>query len=143
MEWFRNHLNYTAVLITIFAFIVSYPLSDFITNFLHVTPYGFNDPPIMPPDVPGSSISSTYGYLIITAIICMFGFSWILIQKHRSLIYLSLFVPFLIFTIPTLLSSRIFIIVLPVYIFLFQFLSALVCAAGWITILVLKTKPNC
>jgi hypothetical protein len=142
MGWFRKHLNWTMVLIIIFAFVVSYPLSELIIKVLHITPYGFNDPPLMPPDVPNSGVSSTYGYLILTDVICIFGFSWVLIQKHNSLIYLSFFVPFLIFTVPTLLSSRLFIFVLPIYVFLFQFLSALICVAGSITLLLLKNKSE-
>ena len=76
----------------------------------------------------------------------MAGFSWVLIQKQRNLKYLLFFVPFLVFNIPTLLFSRIFIFVLPIIVVFVQAVSALFCVAGWILILYpsakSKTKTN-
>lgn len=144
MNWFKRHLNWTVVLITIGSNVVSYYLVDLFFRFSNISPWGPKYSPetievLLPP------FSSFYLDLqfILADIIVIIGFSWVLVKKNRHWVYLLYFFAFLIFDFLTFLSYMVHMQDwLSNLSYGLRFVTVSLWIAGWIILLALKNKSH-
>jgi hypothetical protein len=140
-KWFSKHLNWTIIVFTICANILSFYLVKlllFITNISYWGPlFDNNTLGVISPPLTSFGLDAV---LILADILLIIGFYWILSKKNRSWIYLLFFITFLATDIPTFLSY-IVEVDLPYILYYVRLLSILLWMVGWVILLLLKNIP--
>ncbi len=141
MGWFQKHLNWMIIIITICSHVISYYVIDLIMDITHIHYWGLRYPSgITEIFLPVFSSFSFDAYLLLTTVLSIIGFSWVLRNKNRRWTYQIYFIVFLIFELPDFLS---YLIELPRFVedlaFL-RFVAVILWLIGWIILLALKNK---
>jgi hypothetical protein len=133
MEWFRRHLNWTAVFVAIGSWICGWFLVKFIlfiTGMVYIPLPGAVYAPSPPYSTGLNHADFTIQTIVDIAVILSTPvFFWILKRKRRSLWFLLLFMPPLLMSINPL-ASNLFVFVMPFWL------------AGWIVLVLLKSRPG-
>jgi hypothetical protein len=140
-RWFLRHLNWTTLVLTISANVISHYLV-FLLLYLTKIPYGgpLSNPGITATNTPAFTSFGFDAQLLLADILLVVSFSWVLRKKNRNWKYLLLFISFFVFDLPVFLSY-IISFSLPVILLFLRAFSVLLWVTGWIILLKLKNKP--
>jgi hypothetical protein len=140
MGWFTRHLNWTVIIFTVCSNVISHYLIKLFLIISNIPPGG----PLYDPDiedilsVPFTSFAFD-AELLLSNILLIIGFNWIVSKKNRSKANLWYFIVFLIVDLPVFLSY-IIEFDLPSIMYLFRMIAIFLWLAGWIILLSLKNK---
>jgi hypothetical protein len=140
--WFTEHLNWSIVIFTISISAISWYLIDLFLFFSKIPWWG----PVYPKgtiDVILPPFSSFHydAWLLLSDILLIFVFKWILTKKHRNKLFLVFFIIFLLIDLPVFLSYIINLDLASIM-ELLRYLTILLWLIGWIILLTLKNKSH-
>jgi hypothetical protein len=142
VRWIDKHLNWTVVIMTVAVNLFSHYLVVLFHLITKIPYWG----PVYPDntlDVLGPAFTSFYldMELLLSSVLLILGFRWVLTKKKRSKAFLLFFVAFFIIDLPYFLTY-IVAFELPAIWWSLRLLSILVWIVGWFIILLLQNKSS-
>lgn len=144
MTWFSRHLNWTALFITIGCSVISHYV---IKTFLRISGIPYWGPVFSPNTIevilPAYSSFYLDAVFILTSLLSLIGFRWIITRKNRHWCFLLCFLVFPIVDLPLFIS---YIIEVPIVIvdisLVFRSLAIIIWLVGWIMLVSLMNKST-
>jgi hypothetical protein len=142
VTWFSRYLNWSIVIFTVIASVISHYAINVLLLITHTPWWGPNLPPnAVDVFLPAFTSFSFDAELLLSDILLIPCFNWILLKKKQNRTFLLYFIVFLIIDIPVFLSYVISFH-LPGIILFFRTIAVMIWFAGWIILIKLKTKQQ-
>jgi hypothetical protein len=142
VKWVGKHLNWAVLIMTVTVNLFSHYLVALFYLITRIPYWG----PVYPDntlDVLGPAFTSFYFdmELLLSSILLILGFSWVLTKKKRNRAFLWFFVAFFVIDLPYFLTYIIEFELPDIWWYL-RLLSILAFFAGWLIVLLLRNKSN-